>query len=344
MSGERYPTVTGAEQVETVLQEDEGPIHARITIKRRRARTRLDKYLQGRFSRFSRTALQRLIKEGAVTVNNRQVKASYEVCPGDVIDLILPPPEVTEIVPENIPLEVLYEDPYLLAINKPANMVVHPARGNVSGTLVNALAYYCQSLSKSDDPYRPGIVHRLDKDTTGVMVVAKTDEAHWRLALQFERRRMHKEYVAVVEGEVELDSDQLDYAIGSHPMVRERYTVRHGMGRAAITTYEVIERLAGFTYVRLLPKTGRTHQLRVHMSYIKHPIVADTLYGARQITVGQLLGGDDSSPIMARQALHAHKLSFRHPITGKPMTLEAPLPNDLLRLLDLLHRRKEQSG
>lgn len=321
------------------IDQDGGPGHARITIRRKRPRSRIDKYLQGRFSRFSRTAMAALIKEGAVTVNNKLVKPSYEVVPGDVIELILPPPQINEIVPEPIPLDVIYEDDHLIAINKSANMVVHPARGYRNGTLVNALAHHCQNLARGDDPVRPGIVHRLDKDTTGVIIAAKSDEAHWRMALQFERRRIHKEYVAVTEGEFELDADRIDQPIGSHRYTRERYAVRKDAGRASITVYKVIDRFRGFTYVRLLPETGRTHQLRVHMSFLRHPIVADTLYGARKLTVGDLLGTDDPTPAIERFALHARRLEFRHPINGAQITIEAPLPADFQNLLRLLRER-----
>jgi len=323
----------------TEVTQDSGPVRAKIVIRRRRPRSRIDKYLQGRFPRFSRTAIQKLVREGAVTVNDQLVKPSYEVVHGDVIELILPPPEITEIIPEPIPLKILYEDDHLIAIDKPAGMVVHPARGYQSGTVVNALAYHCQVLASGEDPVRPGVVHRLDKDTTGVMVAAKSDEAHWRLALQFERRRVHKEYLAVVEGELELDADRIDAAIGAHPYIRERYSVRREMGRQAATVYEVIERLNGFCHLRLLPETGRTHQLRVHLSSIRHPIVGDTLYGARKITVGELLGSDDPTPAIERFALHAHRLEFRHPVTGKDVKLEAPVPEDFQALLNVLRKR-----
>ncbi len=328
------------EEEPTEVTEDGGPVHAVLEIRRKRSRNRIDKYLQGRFPRFSRTAIQRLIKEGAITVNTKPIKPSYEINPGDKIDLILPPPESKELLAEDIPLQTIYEDQYLVAVNKPANMVTHPARGYQRGTLVNAMMYHCRNLSNGEDPVRPGIVHRLDKDTTGVIVVAKDDEAHWRLALQFERRKIHKEYLAVVEGEVELDSDRIDAPIGAHPYVRERYSVRKEIGRPASTVYHVIERLKGFTFVRLLPETGRTHQLRVHMSFLHHPIVGDTLYGARRISMGDLFGTNDLTPIIGRFALHAHQLEFRHPITGQEMKLQAPLPPDFEQLLEILRRRK----
>ncbi len=321
--------------------EEEGPVRATILIRRRRSHSRIDKYLQSRIPRFSRTGIQKLIKEGAITVNGGLTKPSYEINQGDRIEMILPPPVPKEIAAENIPLDILYEDEYLVIVNKPANMVVHPAKGYQHGTLVNAMLYHCQSqLSKSDDIVRPGVVHRLDKDTTGVIIMAKEDEAHWRLSLQFERRTIHKEYIAVVEGEFELDSDRIEAPIGMHPSIRMRYAVREGIGRPAATVYQVIERLKGFTFVRLFLETGRTHQLRVHMSHLRHPIVGDTLYGARNITVGQLFGTDDKTLIMPRFALHAQKIQFRHPISGKEMTIQAPLPEDFSNLLSLLRRRK----
>ncbi len=329
---------------EQTLVEDGGPVRAQIVIKRIRAKGRIDKYLQGRFSRFSRSAIQKLIKEGTITVNGKIVKPSYEILPGDVIDLLLPPQRDKEITPENIPLDIIYEDKYLIIVNKPANMVVHPARGYQSGTMVNALAYYCRNLSAGDDPVRPGVVHRLDKDTTGVIIFAKDDEAHWRLALQFERRRIHKEYLAVVEGIINLDSDKIDAPIGAHPQIRSKYSVREVIGKKAVTIYHVLERLKNFTFVKLHPETGRTHQLRVHLSYIKHPIVGDTMYGARKITKGELFGNDnDDSLIINRFALHAHRIEFRHPITGKPMKIEAPLPEDFRNLLDILREYENRA-
>lgn len=285
--------------------------------------------------------MQKLIKEGAVTVNDHTVKPSYEITPGDCIQLILPPPEVREIEAQDIPLEIIYEDECMLAVNKPKGMVVHPARGYRSGTLVNALAGHCRHLSFGDDPVRPGIVHRLDKDTTGVILAAKTDEAHWRLALQFERRRVHKEYRAIIEGEFDFESDRIDAPIGAHRLVRERYAVQPENGKPAVTVYEVVERFRGFSHMRLLPQTGRTHQLRVHMSHLRHPIVGDFVYGARHITVGELLGTDDATPAIDRFALHAHRIEFRHPISGKTMQLEAPLPKDINDLIETLKKRRD---
>lgn len=327
------------------LADDDQAERVRLRIRKRLPGRRLDKYLHGRFPRLSRTALQRLIKEGAITVNGAPTKPSYEMNGGDVIELTLPPPEPREIVPEPIPLDVIYEDEFMLALNKQAGIICHPARGDQTGTLVNGLAYYAKQLSQGDDPFRPGIVHRLDKNTTGVMLVAKTDEAHWRLALQFERRTTQKTYIAVVHGEPHLDGDTIDAPIGMHPVVREKFAVmvkenKLDIAKNAVTHYEVLERYGEFALVKLMPKTGRTHQLRVHMSYIKHPIIGDTLYGGRVISEFDLAGAGAIEPIFTHQALHAWKIAFRHPILEQPMELEAPFPPPFKRVVEILRRRR----
>lgn len=329
------PATADDDQAERVL----------LRIRKRLPGRRLDKYLHGRFPRLSRTALQRLIKEGAITVNGAPTKPSYEMNGGDVIELTLPPPEPREIVAEPIPLDVVYEDEFMLALNKQAGIICHPARGDQTGTLVNGLAYYANQLSHGDDPFRPGIVHRLDKNTTGVMLVAKTDEAHWRLSLQFERRTTQKTYIAVVHGEPHLDGDTIDAPIGMHPVVREKFAVmikenKIDVAKNAVTHYEVLERYGEFALVKLMPKTGRTHQLRVHMSYIKHPIIGDVLYGGRATSEFDLAGEGSVEPIFAHQALHAWKIAFRHPILEKPMELEAPFPPPFKRVVEILRRRR----
>ncbi|MBN2446602.1 MAG: RluA family pseudouridine synthase, partial [Phycisphaerae bacterium] len=306
---------------------------------------RLDKYLQGRFPHLSRTAIQRLIKQGAITVNDKPTKASYEMCGGDIVDLLIPPPEPHEIIPEDIPVDVVYEDDYIIAINKQAGIICHPARGSQTGTLANALAYYSNSLSHGSAPFRPGIVHRLDKNTTGIMLVAKTDEAHWRLSLQFERRTIQKTYIAVVEGSLNLDSDVIDKPIGVHPIVREKFAVmiaanKIDVGKAAVTYYEVAERFRGYTLVQLQPKTGRTHQLRVHMSHLGHPLVGDTMYGGKMVSEQSLTGEGSDEPIIEYQALHAWKIEFRHPISEKMMVLEAPFHGKFKTLVQLLRKAR----
>ncbi len=276
---------------------------------------------------------------------------------GDVVDIVLPPPEPYEVQPEDIPLDILYEDDFVLALNKRTGIIIHPARRSQGGTIANALAYYAKSLSHGEDPFRPGIVHRLDKNTTGVLIVAKTDEAHWRLALQFEQRTTQKTYLAVVHGEPEFDEDVIDAAIGQHPTVHDRYIAtgfaeRMGgrfarkLGKSAITRYRVEERFGGFSLVRLFPKTGRTHQIRIHMSHIGHPIVGDPFYGGRHVSRRQVTGRPDESdePAFTRQMLHAHRLVVQHPIRGTPLELEAPLPPDLSELLSLLRSGARPGG
>lgn len=331
--------------------DDERLMHSRLRIRRRLPGRRLDKYLHGRFPHLSRAAIQRLIKDEAITINGRPTKASYEMAAGDLVELVMPAPRPLEIVPQDIPLEIIYEDDHLIAINKSAGIVCHPARSEQTGTIVNALAFHADRLSHGGDPFRPGIVHRLDKNTTGVMLVAKSDEAHWRLGLQFERRTVQKTYVAVVEGELHLDADMIDAPIGVHPTVREKFAVmirenKIDIGKSAVTYYEAAERFAGYTLVKLFPKTGRTHQLRVHMSHIRHPIIGDRMYGGRIVSEQLLLGRGSNEPLFEHQALHAWQIEFRHPISEQRMRIEAPFPERLRRLIELLRERgsTSQSG
>lgn len=327
------------------IDEDQAE-RVRIRIRKRLPGRRLDKYLHGRFPRLSRTTIQRLIKQGAITVNGQPTKASYEMNDADVIELVIPPPEPREIVPEPIPLDIVYEDEHLLAINKQAGIICHPARGDQTGTLVNGLAYYAGSLSHGEDPFRPGIVHRLDKNTTGIMLVAKTDEAHWRLSLQFERRTVQKTYIALVHGEPQLDGDTIDAPIGVHPVVREKFAVmvrenKIDIAKSAVTHYEVAERFGDYALVKLFPRTGRTHQLRVHMSHTRHPIVGDLMYGGRALSEFDL-SGDPAAPVeplFAHQALHAWRIAFRHPILETRMELETPFPPKFKRAVELLRAR-----
>ena len=353
----KNPPGVGYQDVETPVEsEEDGLRRLRIDIRRALPDRRLDKYLAGRLGWMSRTSLQQYIRDAAVTVNGRAVKPSYTIRTGDAIEMLLPEPEAKVIAPEPIPLEVLYEDDDMLAVNKQAGLIVHPARGAPSGTLLNALAYYFQQHQASigDLPapggwFRPGIVHRLDRDTTGVILLAKTALALWRLGRQFELRRVHKTYQAIVHGLMSLDEDVIDQPIGSHPRIRERYAVHRATGRAfpgvakpAVTRYRVIARLTetgairgGFTLVELYPQTGRTHQLRVHMSWIGHPIVGDPAYGGGPIYRSQIEGRGDQAegPIITRQALHARAIEFQHPRTLKMLRLAAPLAPDFLEAL-----------
>ncbi|MFH1419747.1 MAG: RluA family pseudouridine synthase [Planctomycetota bacterium] len=331
--------------------EEEGSVckRVRLTIRRRLPGRRLDKYLHGRFRKLSRTAIQKLIKQGEITVNGRPTKNSYEMEGGDVIDITFPPPEPYEVIPEDIPLDIIYEDDFVLAINKPVGMIAHPANRTQTGTVANAVAYYSSEIAKTGDPFRPGIVHRLDKNTTGIMVIAKTEESHWRLAMQFEHRTTQKMYVAVVHGVPELDGDMIDIPIGQHPTVHDRYVAtgfaerlggkfERKLSKEAVTQYRVVERFVGFSHVELLPKTGRTHQLRIHMSHIGHPIAGDPFYGGRHVSVRDLTGRpeDSGEPRFMRQMLHAQRLIVEHPIHEKPLELVAPLPEDMAELLSLL--------
>ncbi len=310
---------------------------------RKRLSSRLDKYISTRFPRVSRTLMQRLIREGAVTVNGLPTKASYKPDAGDLIEVIIPPPEPLDIIPQDIPLDVIYEDDHLLALNKQTGIICHPSKGTQTGTLANALAHYSSSLSRVNEPFRPGIVHRLDKNTTGVMLVAKTDEAHWRLSLQFERRTTRKTYLGIVEGSPSLDGDLIDQPLAAHPAIKDRYLVpgmpsRQALFKEAITEYRVQDRFHGFTLVHMFPKTGRTHQLRVHMSAIGHPILGDTFYGGHLLSEKDLAGAGSTEPLITHQALHALRIEFIHPITERSLTIEAPVPANIQGILALLRQ------
>jgi 23S rRNA pseudouridine1911/1915/1917 synthase len=361
------PLDADPDEIEESLEtEADGLEHRRITLRRTRTNRRLDKYIADRIGKTtaSRTALQRYIKEGNITLNGQTVKASTKIAAGDVIDMLLPVITKKEIPPEPIPLDVIYEDDDMMAINKQTDIIVHPARGNWSGTIVNALAYYFKTnwrdireLPTNGEEFRPGIVHRLDRNTTGVMLIAKTDLALGNLGQQFENRQVQKTYTAIVHGVMELDEDIIDAPLGRHHKIREKYAVHHGTGKPiaattknAITRYRVLERIrnigpnkASFTLVEMYPKTGRTHQLRVHMSYLKHPIIGDTMYGGGPLYISTLEGRCDvaEGPLMVRQALHAHTIEFSHPRSGERKAIEAPWPEDFQTTLAELRARGE---
>jgi 23S rRNA pseudouridine1911/1915/1917 synthase len=304
---------------------------------------RIDKYLHGRFRNLSRHFLQDAIRSGAVKVNGEPIKPSFRLSHGDQIDLVIPEPPSKDIKPENIPLNVLYEDNDIIILNKPPDMIVHPARGNTHGTLVNALVHYSDQLSSGLGEFRPGIVHRLDRDTSGVMVVTKHETAQWRIAKQFETRQVHKTYLAIVHGTPELHADRINAPLGIHPKIREKYAIRPEIGKEAVTFYEVVEPFRGFSLLKCEPHTGRTHQIRVHLSYIKHPIVADDMYGGKLVYPWQLADAEPAveEPVIARCALHAWTLEFKHPSTEELVKFEAPLPADMQRLLDLLRKHRK---
>jgi 23S rRNA pseudouridine1911/1915/1917 synthase len=304
---------------------------------------RIDKYLHGRFSNFSRVMLQEIIKQDGVKVNGKVVKPSFKISPADIIELTLPELPSKDILAQDIPLNIIYEDDDIIVLNKPPDMIVHPARGNTYGTLVNALVFHSDKLSSGLGEFRPGIVHRLDKDTTGVMVVAKNDIAQWKIAKQFEQRKTKKSYLAIVHGVPELTADRINAPLGVHPKIREKYAIRPEIGKEAITFYEVVENFRGFSLLHLTPKTGRTHQIRVHLSYIKHPIVGDDMYGGKLVYPWQLADGEPAvqEPVISRVALHAWTLEFNHPTTKKMVKFEAPLPEDMQNALVLLRKYRK---
>ncbi|MFC1737423.1 RluA family pseudouridine synthase [Planctomycetota bacterium] len=311
-----------------------------LTIGRSIKERRIDKYLHCRFSNYSRVELQKLIRNGSAKVNGSLVKPSFKLSPGDRIDLFLPQTPEKEIPPENIPLDIIHEDDDIIIINKQADLIVHPARGNTHGTLVNALVFYTNKLSSGLGELRPGIVHRLDRNTTGVMVVAKNDDAQSKIAKQFQERQVHKSYLAVVHGRPELIADRIQASLGVHPQVRKKYAIREQTGKKSITNYKIIEEFVGFSLLKLSPETGRTHQIRIHLSYIKHPIVGDDMYGGKMVYRWQLANEKASAeePIISRPALHALCIGFKHPATGKNVNFEAPMPKDMKNLLDMLRQ------
>lgn len=277
---------------------------------------RLDVFLQEQLSQYSRSRLQDWIKAGLVRVNGTGERASYRVRSGETIEV-----EPAELPPlhafaEDLPLKVLYEDADVIAVDKPAGMVVHAGAGRHSGTLVNALLHHFGTLSKAGGDERPGIVHRLDRLTSGVILVARTDAAHRSLAAQFSSRRVEKVYLALVHGAVKLDQGRIERPISRDPVRRVRMTARRAEGRPAITEYRVLKRFPGFTYLEVQIKTGRTHQIRVHFSAMGHPVVGDPLYGAPEKEASSL----------GRYFLHAHRVRFEQPTTGAPITVISPLP------------------
>lgn len=304
-----------------------------LTVEKTLPSERLDVFLRGQFPAVSRGAIQRLIEEGHIRVDGRAVKPTHHPRAGEIIEVHWPEARPAEAQPEEIPLEILFEDDCLLVLNKPPGLVVHPAAGHEAHTLVNALLHHCAGkLSGIGGVARPGIVHRLDKETSGCLVVAKTDAAHLALAVQFAGRHLEKIYHAIVCGEMQRDSGEICAAIARHPTHRKRMAVRDDTGRAARTSYRVLERLREATLVEVLLHTGRTHQIRVHFQHIGFPIVGDFTYGNRQNNrLAEL-----TNYTAPRQMLHARKLTFTHPRTGKKLGFEAPWPEDFKDALNAL--------
>jgi len=293
---------------------------------------RLDVWLAEQQPEHSRARWQSLIKDGMVTVNGKTVKPNHKLRAGERVEWTIPAPVDAVPQAEDIPLNILYEDRDMIVINKPAGLVVHPAAGNETGTLVNALLHHCDDLAGIGGEKRPGIIHRLDKDTSGVMVVAKNEASLNALAHQFKERETEKEYLAIVRGIPAPPRGMIETTIGRHPIFRKKMTVNVRNGRHAVSHYEVIEKFADAALVRVKIETGRTHQIRVHMAHIKHPVIGDEVYGRRF---------DIKAP---RQMLHAAKLSIRHPDGAERMQFSAPLPDDMEMLLKRLRKEREAAA
>lgn len=287
---------------------------------------RIDSYIAGLMKNLSRSYIQKLIEDGHVLVNGKKVKSNYKARKDDIIDVDVPEPVKLDVNPEDIKLNILYEDEDVLVVNKPQGMVVHPAAGNYSGTLVNALLKHCKNLSGINGVLRPGIVHRIDKDTSGALLVAKNDRTHRLLAEQIKEHTVNRRYIAIVEGVIKSDSGTIEGAIGRHPVDRKKMDVVPG-GKPAVTHFKVIERFKNYTLIEARLETGRTHQIRVHMAHIGHPVVGDPLYGIK-----------NQKFKLEGQALHAALIGFVHPSSGEYMEFRAPLPDYFQKLIETIRR------
>ncbi|MDI6775659.1 MAG: RluA family pseudouridine synthase [Syntrophales bacterium] len=301
---------------------------------------RLDIFLSRKDLTLSRSQIKRAVDEGLVLVNDLKVKAGYKLRNGDTVHLCKKAAASYHVLPQKIPLTIVYEDPFLLVVDKPAGMVVHPAPGHDRGTLVNALLFHCKDLSGIGGVLRPGIIHRLDKGTSGLLVVAKSDEAHRGLAAQFKKHQVQKSYKVLVYGDVEGDQGMIDASVGRHPVDRKKMSTRSRRGREAITRWRVSKRYRVATLLDVDTETGRTHQIRVHLNAMSYPVVGDNIYGSSR-RVGAI--GDPllraEMRTMTRQALHASRIAFSHPINNAEMTFSSPMPDDMARLCDFLRRR-----
>lgn len=289
---------------------------------------RIDRFLAEQLEDVSRSYIQKLVKDNQVLVNDAPVKANYKVSQGDRVKVVIPELTEPDIVAENIPLDILYEDSDILIVNKPKGMVVHPSAGHYSGTLVNALMYYCKDdLSGINGVMRPGIVHRIDMDTTGSLLVCKNDVAHQKLADQLKVHDIKRVYHAIVHGVIKEDEGTVEGPIGRHPIDRKKMSINHKNGKPAVTHYKVLKRFANYTYIECQLETGRTHQIRVHMASIRHPLVGDAVYGPAKCPF-KLQG----------QTLHAKILGITHPRTGEYIEVDAPLPEYFVQLLNKLDK------
>lgn len=298
-------------QIEVIIKDEKG---------------RIDKVLNERLADFSRSQIQQWIKEQHVSIDHKVIKANYKVSAGDKIVIEIPEPEELDLVPENLNLAIVYEDDDVVVVNKPQGMVVHPSAGHPNGTLVNGLLYQVKNLSTINDVVRPGIVHRIDKDTSGLLMVAKNDHAHESLAQQLKNKTSLRKYVALVHGEIPHEKGRIEAPIGRSKVNRKMQAVIEG-GKPAVTHFEVLKRFEGFTLIELQLETGRTHQIRVHMQYIGYPVAGDPLYGPKKTLKGN------------GQFLHAKLLGFEHPTTGDSMVFEAPLPEIFEKTLATLQEK-----
>ncbi len=294
-----------------------------IQVTEEMAGDRIDKFLSEQCEEFTRSFLQKLLKSGEVWVNGKQVKASFKVSEGDFISFEAPEAVESMILPENIPLDILYEDHDVILVNKPKRMVVHPAAGHYTGTLVNGLLYHCrEDLSGINGVLRPGIVHRIDMDTTGVLIVCKNDMAHHSIAAQLKEHTITRRYEAIVHGVIKEDEGVVDAPVGRHPRDRKKMCVNYQNGKTAVTHYRVLKRFQGFTHIECRLETGRTHQIRVHMAHLGHPLLGDAVYGPAKCPYA-----------LEGQTLHAGILGFIHPRTGEYLEFRAPRPEYFERLL-----------
>ena len=307
------------------MEEGGAPVIYELTAESA-AGQRIDKYLSGQLADLSRSYLQKLLKDGGVEVNKKPVKSNYKLSEGDQIRLEVPEAVEPEITAEDMDLDILYEDRDVILVNKPKGMVVHPAAGHYTGTLVNALMYHCrEDLSGINGVLRPGIVHRIDMDTTGVLIACKNDQAHNSIAAQLKEHSITRRYQAIVHGVVKEDEGVVDAPIGRHPQDRKKMCINHQNGKSAVTHYRVLKRFSGFTHIECRLETGRTHQIRVHMASLGHPLLGDLVYGPARCPY-KLQG----------QTLHAGILGFIHPTTGVYMEFTAPLPEYFEHLLEIL--------
>jgi 23S rRNA pseudouridine1911/1915/1917 synthase len=293
---------------------------------------RLDTFVASKIESLTRSYIQKLIEEGLITIDGASAKSGTRTRSGMVVEVKIPEPKPLTVDAQNIPLDIIFEDDSIIVINKPKNLVVHPAAGNWEGTLVNALLYHCRdSLSDINGVRRPGIVHRIDKDTTGLLVIAKSNEAHLSLSEQLKKHQIQRIYETIVDGRIEKDSGKISAPIGRHPINRKKMSVNVKNGKPAVTHFKVLERFKSHTYIQCELETGRTHQIRVHMSYIGHPITGDEVYG-KKFNLADTDG----------QALHARFLKLKHPVSNEDMVFEAPLPDYFTALINRL--RNIQAG